>query len=924
MSQTGILFGCTVLLVLSTMILTPSIVEPMEGGHPSVSVYTNHTFPIFNGKESRLSECAYCLSVSPANRELTAPPLQLNNASLGPGYVQSTLCLMTNVLVSGKGGSCSGSNGGVAIDPAARLAIVAGPNDSVSSPAYQLTFVNLSTERVVKSVPLPRNASLPEAPWGPVYDSLDGDVYVPVQSVDQNVNISIVNITSGNFVGKIAFGQPCVDFLFDAATNEFYLIQGGDVVVLNGTTYSQVAVVNIPLPGGYVLFPGVIDSQNGVLYIPNANYLAMMGTANHTYLGSILLGARPTIESNGAAFDSANGFIYVSEGGNNSIGVVSARNNTLIQTIKTGGTPSSSVYDPGNGLTYIYAGSATTLVMGGSTPTVIGTESVAGGMEVGPNIPNLYVASGGDLYDVAPPSYTLIINETGLPTGTPWNVTIGGTSKSSTTPSITFNELNGSYAYTVSNVAGYAETPSAGVTNVSGSPIVISVNFTPIPSLQSVSLTPSTLTTQTSNSTTFSAVPICSNAACPGNISLIWSLNNTLGRLSTSTSLSTVFSAGGSPGNLTLTVNASLSGRHALAVSYIMIVSPPVIPTLQSVLANPASDTMQTGASASFTAEPICQSRACPSNLSYSWSVNNSLGSLAATTQSTAEFKAGSLAGEVMLTVRATLDGVSKTGSSLVTIVSSPVPILSRVAVSPLNDTLYLGDSAIFTATPSCSGGPCPSGIAYKWTLNRSLGQINATFGSTVHFIAGTSPGNVTLSVIADLNGGTPQLADAGIQVSRFPVPVLSSVNLSPSSVSIQSQTSVVLSAMIQCSGGNACPPGTVYAWHLADPALGDLNSSTGSKVSFLAGFVAGTEKVSVTVTLNGVSENASALVQIVTKNPALGGGLFSLTGWQGYLVTGIIAVVAVISVVLFILKRRRTRSENSLDVSKDKAGETK
>ncbi|MHB1741345.1 MAG: ABC transporter substrate-binding protein [Thermoplasmataceae archaeon] len=70
--------------------------------------------------------------------------------------------------------------------------------------------------------------------------------------------------------------------------------------------------------------------------------------------------------------------------------------------------------------------------------------------------------------------------ETGLSTGTTWNVTLNGVTMSSNGTTIVFVELNGTYSYTVGNVSGYTISSNAtGSVNVTGKNVTVDVTFTP-------------------------------------------------------------------------------------------------------------------------------------------------------------------------------------------------------------------------------------------------------------------------------------------------------------------------------------------------------------------------------------------------------------------------------------------------------------
>ena len=75
-------------------------------------------------------------------------------------------------------------------------------------------------------------------------------------------------------------------------------------------------------------------------------------------------------------------------------------------------------------------------------------------------------------------NYTIRFTETGLPTGTQWSVTLNGTTKSSTTNTITFSEPNGTYSYRIATVIkSYVPVPSSGTFTVNGESVNVSIIF---------------------------------------------------------------------------------------------------------------------------------------------------------------------------------------------------------------------------------------------------------------------------------------------------------------------------------------------------------------------------------------------------------------------------------------------------------------
>lgn len=116
----------------------------------------------------------------------------------------------------------------------------------------------------------------------------------------------------------------------------------------------------------------------------------------------------------------------------------------------------------------------------GSYPFTVGSVSgysadpasglvVVNGADVG--VPIAFTPTGASTYLVS-------FVESGLPTGTTWSVTLEGTSQTSSSPEIDYEEPNGSYSYSVGTVDGYSAEPSTGGITVAGTPVETSVTFT--------------------------------------------------------------------------------------------------------------------------------------------------------------------------------------------------------------------------------------------------------------------------------------------------------------------------------------------------------------------------------------------------------------------------------------------------------------
>jgi hypothetical protein len=275
-----------------------------------------------------------------------------------------------------------------------------------------------------------------------------------------------------------------------------------------------------------------------------------------------------------------------------------------------------------------------------------------------------------------------------------------------------------------------ATTPLT-VTNASG------------PTLTSVEVSPASSTVAQSGTQPFTAIPKCT-VACPSGTTYSWALANSLGSLGAYAGTTVTFTAGSVAGEETLFVNATLNGK-TVEGSATITVSSMQAATLLSVAVDPATASVASGGSQSFTAIPTCTA-ICPTGTSYSWSLTSVLGALNSTAGPSVDFTAGSYAGNVAVFVNATLNGITKSSAAGIVIYGSLAYTLTNVMINPTSVTMRVGDSETFTATPTCALGKCPDGLGFQWLVNRTLGTLESGNSSTAVFVAG-APGVFSLEV---------------------------------------------------------------------------------------------------------------------------------------------------------------------------------
>ena len=686
-------------------------------------------FPLGNQVEAAL--------FNPQNGEIYVPGLNARNVTI----------------ISGANNHVVGS---VNVGVSPQQATMDSGNDEIFLPnlnSSNLSVISSASDTVISSIPIPA----PPSAVG--YDSVDADIYVSTHTClnpDYNCrhdNVSVVSAASNTVVTNLSVWvnpqTPAIDNSkgYIMVPNIGCYVFGGcpaynNVTVLQGTKQvTNITVGGLPQTPLYV-------SGNGDWYVSNANSnnVSVISEKTLKVIATVNVGTHPGTPT----LDPANGDIYVPNQYGGTLSVISSSNNTVIATISptvsgASGPFLTPTFDPGNGNLYVSNGYGV-LVVSGSSNSVLTDIPLAGGVQVpayDSQNGNLYasVQSEGVVAVIPGNIYNVTFDETGLPTGSgwvAWAVNFTGVTDMGYSSPIQFDAPNGTYAYSVDPIVGWTATPSAGSVTVAGSSVTVLITFTRSSSgSYMVSFSETGLPSGTNWSIALSGHVFSST-----NSNISFSEPN-------GTYPFTVGSVSGYASNITSGIVTVNGGPVSRSVTF----SPQV--ALTSVTVSPPSDTLKVGTYANFTATPSCSGGSC-SGVSYSWSLSSTtLGVLNTTSGPTVKFTAGGIAGVVKLSVLATANGVSVTNSSIITITTTSVPTLAYVSLTPLAASVNTSGSQGFTAIAGCSGGACPAGVTYTWSMNNSLGTLNTSAGTLVLFTANSTAGYVTLTVLVGLNGKT-------------------------------------------------------------------------------------------------------------------------------------------------------------------------
>src|SRR6266480_211959 len=300
----------------------------------------------------------------------------------------------------------------------------------------------------------------------------------------------ITGSSSGTIVAAIPVGNGPYDLAYDSGNGYVYVansnltscepgcVRPGNVTVIDGTT----VITTIPVGNGP---EGVAyDSGNGYVYVTNSQSNDVSVIDGTIVIATVPVGNCPVH----AAYDNASRYVYVANSGTGNVSVIDGT--TVVGTIPVGGNPSGVAYDGGNGYVYV-ANSFTDSLSAIDGTTVVGTVPVGQGANP---VGVAYHSGNGFVYvadfivntvgviSTTVQLFLVTFNETGLPSGTSWSVTLEGLSNSSATRTITFSQPNGTHSYAVGRVTGYAAyyypSSSSASVPVNGAPSSVDISFT--------------------------------------------------------------------------------------------------------------------------------------------------------------------------------------------------------------------------------------------------------------------------------------------------------------------------------------------------------------------------------------------------------------------------------------------------------------
>ena len=362
-------------------------------------------------------------------------------------------------------------------------------------------------------------------------------------------------------------------------------------------------------------------------------------------------------------------------------------------------------------------------VANGGYPYTVGTVS---GFSASPSSGTVTVSNANVTVAVnftAAVTFSVSFNETGLPSGTSWNVTFNGSPGSSTTSTITFTGVvNGNYSYSIGSVSGFSASPSSGSITVGNANVTVAINFTV------------TVVTPT-------FVVNFTETGLPSGTSWSVTFNGTLGSSTTSTITFTGVANGGYPYTV-----GSVSGFSSS-------------PSTGTVTVSNANVTVAVNFTAAVTFSVSFNETGLPSSTSWSVTFN---GSQLSSTTSTITFKAQNGNYSYSVTGPTGFAASPASGSVLVSGTSVNVSIAFASTLTRSSTSIVCSPNPGPVNSPiTCTAtvtGSSPTGKV-TWSTSSTTGSFSPAIStlskgtcSTTYIDASSGSVNITASYSGDSN----------------------------------------------------------------------------------------------------------------------------------------------------------------------------
>ena len=382
-----------------------------------------------------------------------------------------------------------------------------------NSGSDNVSIVSIASNTLAGTIGTPRYSD----PSALVFDNTSGTVLVAEPGTG-TVEVLDPTDLAWSYSIPLGAGSYPIGLAYDGVSGVVFVSEeyANSVEAISGSNYTSLTEIRV---GDGPREPA-FDPLGDQVFVPNygSDNVSVISASNFSVVRSIALGN--SSEPWGAA-SAAGGSVFVTDTASGSVSMISGSNDSLIDSIPVGSYPISPAVDSAQAeilVCNLYQGTISFIDTGGTPVTFQETGLPSGTLwgvalndtslasisnnltftlpngtysYVAGDVPG-YVASNASgsvgvhgspvvvvvRFVLQPPArYVVTFTESGLPFGTPWQVSVGMNSNTSNTSIIGFVEPNGSYSFVVAAEAGYIASLPNGSFGIDGFPIFVGISF---------------------------------------------------------------------------------------------------------------------------------------------------------------------------------------------------------------------------------------------------------------------------------------------------------------------------------------------------------------------------------------------------------------------------------------------------------------
>ncbi|MCI4332663.1 MAG: YncE family protein [Thermoplasmata archaeon] len=328
-------------------------------------------------------------------------------------------------------------------------------------------------------------------PFGVAADASKGDVFVTNTGSD---NVSVVSDTSQLPESSIGVGNQPMGIAFDSTSGEIYVANEGSnsVAVISDATLKVVANVYV----GFSPIGVAFDSATGDVFVANfGSYsVSVISGATHTVVATVPTGVGPY----GVAVDNATDNIYVTNQGSDNVTVIQGSTDSVLTTIPVVTSAPTLLqgiaYDSRTDQLWVGAGFDYLVVLNATAQAVAYVYSTdPSGVAYDPDTGAVCATNSAnatfECFALAKPitnTIRLTFTESGLPPGTPWNISVrDGPTEQSDSSQAAFSVVEhtyyswvaSEYAFFIPAARGYVALDPTPTVAIGASPVFVAVSF---------------------------------------------------------------------------------------------------------------------------------------------------------------------------------------------------------------------------------------------------------------------------------------------------------------------------------------------------------------------------------------------------------------------------------------------------------------